>query len=105
MICLIKCPCNRLYVGETSQHIRDRICKHKSTIRVGNLLLPIPYQFKEKGHHISQLKYQFIEQVELNRRGGDIKQLLRWREAFGVHTLQTLEPRGLNRDYEIAHLI
>ncbi|CAJ0947396.1 unnamed protein product, partial [Ranitomeya imitator] len=42
VVYLIKCPCGLGYVGETTQHIRDRISQHKSTICCGRTLLPIP---------------------------------------------------------------
>lgn len=100
----IKCPCGLLYIGETSQQIKSRISKHKSTIRTNNLLLPIPFHFHKQGHTVAQLKFQVLEQVFPNRRGGDIKALLLKREAFWIHKLGTLDPKGLNRDYEIAHL-
>ncbi|CAJ0943544.1 unnamed protein product [Ranitomeya imitator] len=57
VIYLIKCPCGLLYVGETTQPIRDRISKHKSTIRCKNLLLPIPFHFVHRGHNITHLKF------------------------------------------------
>ncbi|CAJ0931730.1 unnamed protein product [Ranitomeya imitator] len=46
VIYLIKCPCGLGYVGETTQHIRDRISQHKSTIRCGRTLLPVPALIK-----------------------------------------------------------
>ncbi|CAJ0940590.1 unnamed protein product [Ranitomeya imitator] len=58
VVYLIKCPCGLLYVGETTQSMRDRISKHKSTIRCKNMLLPLPYHFITQGHSISQLKFQ-----------------------------------------------
>lgn len=93
-----------LYVRETSQHVKDRISKHKSTIRTGNFVLFFTFHFHQRGHTIAQLKYQVLEQVEVHRRGGNIKQQLRRRKAYCIHRLQTLGPRGLNRDYEIAGL-
>ncbi|CAJ0933463.1 unnamed protein product [Ranitomeya imitator] len=57
VVYVLKCPCGLLYVGETSQSIRDRVSKHKSTIRCNNLLLPIPHHFAAAGHNISQLKF------------------------------------------------
>ncbi|XP_071986734.1 uncharacterized protein [Engystomops pustulosus] len=98
---LIKCPCGLAYIGETTQRIRDRICKHKSTIRLNNTLLPIPAHFLEARHSINQLKFQIIEHVEMPRRGGDRVGLLKKRESYWIHTLQTLQPDGLNRDYNI----
>lgn len=98
----IKCPCGLLYVGETSQQVKARISKHKSAMRTNNLLLPIPFHFHKQGHSV--ITFQIIEQVTLNGRGGDIKKLLWKREAFWIHKRCTLEAKGLNRDYEIAHM-
>ncbi|XP_069607905.1 uncharacterized protein [Ranitomeya imitator] len=100
VVYLIKCPCGLGYVGETTQHIRDRISQHKSTIRCGRTLLPIPAHFLEHHHGISQLRYQIIDHVPPLRRGGDRIQRLKDRESFWIHTLQTLTPLGLNREYE-----
>ncbi|CAJ0955407.1 unnamed protein product [Ranitomeya imitator] len=65
----IKCPCGKIYVGETSQAIKDRISHHKSDIRCGKFHLPIPYHFREGGHSIAQLRFLVLEQISLNRRG------------------------------------
>ncbi|CAJ0966829.1 unnamed protein product [Ranitomeya imitator] len=85
VIYLIKCPCGLGYVGETSQHIRDRISQHKSTIR------------------IAQLRYQIIDSIPIARRGGNRILKLKQREAYWIHILQTLEPYGLNRDFDLYH--
>ncbi|CAJ0952386.1 unnamed protein product [Ranitomeya imitator] len=71
VVYLIKCPCGLGYVGETTQPIKDRISKHKSTIRCRNLLLPIPKHFADHNHRVSQLRFQVIEQVFTPRRGGN----------------------------------
>ncbi|CAJ0965045.1 unnamed protein product [Ranitomeya imitator] len=81
------------------------ISKHKSTIRCKNLLLPIPSHFIEKGHNVSQLKFQIIEQITPPRRGGDRVSILKYREAYWIHELNTLHPRGLNRDCELLSFI
>ncbi|CAJ0927866.1 unnamed protein product [Ranitomeya imitator] len=100
VIYLIKCPCGLGYVGETTQHIRDRISQHKSTIRCKKLLLPVPAHFIAHNHSISQLRYQVIDSVPLARRGGNRILKLKQKEAYWIHVLQTLEPFGLNREYE-----
>ncbi|CAJ0934922.1 unnamed protein product [Ranitomeya imitator] len=102
---LIKCPCGLLYVGETTQSVKSRISKHKSTIRCKNLMLPLPSHFIEKGHNLSQLRFQIIEQVTPPRRGGDRVTILKRREAYWIHELNTLSPKGLNRDYELMSFI
>ncbi|XP_044139139.1 uncharacterized protein LOC122929581 [Bufo gargarizans] len=105
VVYLIKCPCRMAYVGETTQKARDRICQHKSTIRRKNLLLPVPAHFDKHKHSISQLKYQIIEQVPSPRRGGNRIKNLKLREAYWIHTLQTLHPKGMNKEYEIQCLL
>ncbi|CAJ0965950.1 unnamed protein product [Ranitomeya imitator] len=104
VIYLIKCPCGLLYIGETTQSLRDRVSKHKSTIRCKNLPLPIPHHFVTHGHTISQLKYQVIDSVSPQRQGDRIS-LLKKREAFWIHTLETLTPKGLNREYNLLAFI
>ncbi|CAJ0947650.1 unnamed protein product [Ranitomeya imitator] len=100
VIYAIKCPCGLLYIGETTQPIRSRISKHKSTIRCQNLLLPLPSHFVSKGHNISQLRFQVLEHIPVQRRGGNRIHLLKKKEAYWIHELQTLSPKGLNREYD-----
>ncbi|XP_077113688.1 uncharacterized protein LOC143768964 [Ranitomeya variabilis] len=97
----VKCPCGLLYVGETTQHIRERISSHKSTIRCKKTWLPLPYHFVAANHSVSQLRFQVLEQVERPRRGGDHIKLLRQRESYWIFTLQTLTPKGLNRELDL----
>ncbi|CAJ0947418.1 unnamed protein product [Ranitomeya imitator] len=99
-IYLIKCPCGLGYVGETTQHIRDRISQHKSTIRCGRTLLPVPAHFSQNNHTVAQLKYQIIDWIPPMRRGGNRIEKLKIRESYWIHKLQTLFPLGLNREYE-----
>ncbi|CAJ0964705.1 unnamed protein product [Ranitomeya imitator] len=42
VVYVVKCPCGLLYVGKTTQHIRDRIASHKSTIRCKKNMAPSP---------------------------------------------------------------
>ncbi|CAJ0931102.1 unnamed protein product [Ranitomeya imitator] len=91
---------NVIYV--TTQHIRDRIASHKSTIRCKKTWLPLPYHFASANHSISQLRFQVLEQVDRPRRGGNHVKLLREREAHWIYTLQTLIPKGLNRELDLV---
>lgn len=63
LIYMITCPCNLVYIGETTMEIRQRISKHKSTIRTGMTELPIPKHFAEKQHSINHLKFRVIDSV------------------------------------------
>ncbi|CAJ0930540.1 unnamed protein product, partial [Ranitomeya imitator] len=84
----IKCPCGKMY----------------SDIRCGKYHLPIPNHFREAGHSVAQLRFLVLEQVSLNRRGGNLRKKLLQREAFWIYSLQSLEPKGLNRDYNLSGL-
>ncbi|CAJ0967736.1 unnamed protein product, partial [Ranitomeya imitator] len=103
VIYFIKCPCSLGYVGGTTQHIQDRISQHKSTIRCKRVMLPIPAHFVAHNNNISQLRYQIIDSIPMARRGGNRTLKLKEKEAYWIHTLQTLEPNGLNREYEIFY--
>ncbi|CAJ0920813.1 unnamed protein product [Ranitomeya imitator] len=102
VVYLLKCPCGLLYVGETTQHLRDRIASHKSTIRCKKTWLPVPHHFVSANHNVSQLRVQVIEQVERPRRGGNHIKQLKEREAYWIYTLQTLAPGGLNRELDLT---
>ncbi|CAJ0950220.1 unnamed protein product [Ranitomeya imitator] len=102
VVYIIKCPCGLAYIGETTQAVRDRVAQHKSTIRCNKAHLPLPFHFSEKNHNIAQLRFQVLEQVDIPRRGQNRTKMLQKREAYWIYTLQTLEPRGLNRDYDVS---
>lgn len=99
VIYLIKCPCGLGYVGETTQWIKDRISQHKYTIRNNKLDLPIPSHFALHRHSLSQWKFQIIDWIPPPRRGGDRIKILKSCEIQWIFRLETLHPRGLNRDY------
>ncbi|CAJ0960861.1 unnamed protein product [Ranitomeya imitator] len=84
VIYLIKCPCGLGYVGEATQHIRDRISQHKSTIRCKKLLLPIPAHFISHNHSIAQLRYQIIDSIPVARRVGNRILKLKQLEAYWI---------------------
>ncbi|CAJ0944652.1 unnamed protein product [Ranitomeya imitator] len=52
VVYLIKCPCGLCYIGETTQPIKDRISKHKSTIRRLSMLWQ-----KFRDHHLKALSW------------------------------------------------
>ncbi|CAJ0966616.1 unnamed protein product, partial [Ranitomeya imitator] len=105
VVYMIKCPCGLAYIGETTEAIRDRISQNKSNIRCNRDHLPLPHHFQSRGHHVSQLRFQVLEQIDASRRGQNRIKLLKKREAFWIFTLQNLEPRGLNRDYDTSSFL
>lgn len=101
MVYAIKCPCGLLYIGETTQKVKDRIARHKYSIRDKLLQLPLGRHFLEKGHSISQLKYMVLEGISKNRRGVDRELVLRKREVYWIHFLNTIAPKGLKTDLDL----
>ena len=96
VIYLIRCPCGLAYVGKTTRKLKQRMSEHKSSIRRNDRDYPVAVHFNDAHHDISSLRFCGIEQVNLPPRGGDHDKLLKQREAYWIHTLQTLAPKGLN---------
>ena len=99
--CLI-CPCNKYYVGQTSRKLRLRLNEHRSNIKRADINSPVARHFAELNHKTSDLKCIALEQVRLNRRGGNIEQLLLQRECVWVHRLSSLFPNGMNEELNLA---
>ena len=102
VIYLLTCPCGLAYVGQTSRALKTRISEHRSNIRLKNPKSPVAQHFSKMGHNVAQLRYIGIERVPLPRRGGDIHNLLDRREAYWIYQLRTLQPDGLNEDFELS---
>ncbi|OCT92880.1 hypothetical protein XELAEV_18015946mg [Xenopus laevis] len=103
VVYVIVCPCNKLYVGETVQKVKSRISQHKSTIKSGNLALPLSRHFREHGHTSDQLRFMVLETVPPLKRGGDRELRLKQREVWWINKLNTLHPHGLNKDYDCIY--
>lgn len=82
--------------------MKDCIASHTcSILRDKFVQLPLARHFIEKGNTISQLKFLVIDGVDQNRCGGNPKQVLRKKEVQWIHSLDTLQPRGLNSDMDL----
>lgn len=102
VVYLIKCPCGLLYIGETSREIKIRIGEHKSAIRTNNKKSSVARHFASAQHTIAQLKFQVIEQIQRHQRGGDRSRKLKQREAFWIHTFNTVSPLGMNESLDLS---
>ncbi|OCT58485.1 hypothetical protein XELAEV_18002044mg [Xenopus laevis] len=91
----------RFMLGETVQKVKSRISQHKSTIKSGNLALPLSRHFKEFGHMADQLRFMVLETVPPLKRGGDRELRLKQREVWWINKLNSLHPHGLNKDYDL----
>ncbi|KAE8625392.1 hypothetical protein XENTR_v10006256 [Xenopus tropicalis] len=101
MVYAIICPCKKIYVGETVQKVKSRISQHKSTINVGDNILPLSKHFREHGHTPEQLSYTVLEGVPPQKRGRDWELRLKQREVWWIKRLNSLHPNGLNKDYNL----
>lgn len=48
VIYAIKCPCGLLYIGETTQKVKDHVARHKYSIRDKLIQLSLARHFIEK---------------------------------------------------------
>ncbi|OCT58492.1 hypothetical protein XELAEV_18002052mg [Xenopus laevis] len=55
----------------------------------------------KQGHGVQQLKFQVIDNVPIFHRGGDRNKELLKKEAWWIRYLETMEPHGLNREYDL----
>lgn len=92
VIYILTCPCNLLYVGETTQKIKDRIAQHRSTIRHPQSSLPVSRHFSEMGHKDTDLRFMVLEEIPHDKRGGDRILKLKRREVWWINKLQSLAP-------------
>lgn len=58
-------------MGETTQKVKDRIARHKYSIRNKLDKFPLAGHFIEKGHTVSQLRFMVIDGIPKNRCGGN----------------------------------
>ena len=98
---LLRCPCDKVYIGKTTHPLKQRISEHKSSIRRKDVKYPVACHFNNHSHPISSLRFQGIEQITL-QRGGDVDRSLCQRELYWIHTLESLQPLGLNEDFDMS---
>ena len=98
VVYLLKCPCGFCYIGKTKRELKTRIIEHKSNIRLKDEKSPVARHFNKEKHEICTLRFQGIEVVNAPKRGGNRDRLLLQREAYWIHTLNTVFPKGLNEE-------
>ncbi|XP_078527395.1 uncharacterized protein LOC144799740 [Lissotriton helveticus] len=100
-IYMIKCPCGKVYVGQTERKIKVRITEHKSNIRLANMKSTVASHWKDAKHQISQLRFMILETISQSRDRDPVKQRLR-AEYFWIKTLNSTFPTGLNDRIEYS---
>ena len=90
-------------MGQTKRNLKVRIGEHKTAIRTGNLEYAMARHYKEANHGSpASLRFWGIEKIPTSSRGGDMIKRLLCREAYWIHTLNTLEPMGLNEELKLS---
>lgn len=106
VIYMIKCPCGKAYIGQTSRSIKIRLTEHRSSIRTYRKEKDrqetnkygestVARHFYEMRRNISDLRWVVIEKVFGNDES-QIKTRLLQREVHWIVTLDTKAPNGLN---------
>ncbi len=102
VIYMLKCPCQKIYIGKSLRQLKLRISEHKPNIRRQDITSSVARHFNEMGHDIKQLECIGIEEVFVSRRGGNINKELLKREAFWIHKLKSLTPNDMNEELELS---
>ena len=102
LIYLITClKCNKQYVGQTEQTLRQRMNGHRHSI-IHKIDTPVARHFNLAGHSIDHLHIIGIDLLP----SADLYTRLN-KETFWIYTLKTLEPHGINvqeqTSFPIAH--
>ncbi|XP_055956400.1 uncharacterized protein LOC126831676 [Patella vulgata] len=97
IIYLISCrKCDKQYVGETQNALRERINGHRSDI-VTKKDKPVSIHFNQPNHDISDLIVTPIEKTKSDfETSEEIKTFRLTREKFWIDKLKTTAPLGLN---------
>ncbi|OCT73092.1 hypothetical protein XELAEV_18036071mg [Xenopus laevis] len=80
LIYLVKCPCGKVFVGQTIRPVKERIKEHKSDIR----------------------NYKLVLEVVLKPQIKDMNKILLQQEAVWIKRLKSLAPTGLNEYWSIV---
>ena len=103
MVYLLKCPCGLAYIGQTKRPLKIRIGEHKTAIRTGNLEYAMARHYIQANHGSpASLRFWGLEKISPPPQGGDIIKKVLCREAHWIHTLNTLEPAGLNEELNLS---
>lgn len=104
VIYAIRCPCDKIYVGQTTQKVKLRIGQHRSRICCKTLNAPLVYHFTTIGHTEQDFNWTIIAALKLPKRGGDMQQLLNKEELKWILKTDSINS-GLNRQEDWTFLI
>mgnify|MGYP002804684881 CR=1 FL=1 len=99
VIYCIWCPCDLIYIGQTTQPVKTRIGQHRSRIRCGTENAPLAAHFQEKGHSVDDIRWQVVETICTPERGGDMGAMLLRKECKWITRCCSIDT-GLNSNEE-----
>ncbi|XP_069605329.1 uncharacterized protein [Ranitomeya imitator] len=109
VIYMVTCPCEKMYVGMTTRHLKTRIREHVLGIGAAaamediTTLKTLPRHFKRfHGCDAGLLRARGIDTLEMGIRGGGTFQRLARVESRWIWTLNTVQPAGLNDNISYA---
>ncbi|CAH2329928.1 Hypothetical predicted protein, partial [Pelobates cultripes] len=102
VVYLLTCGCGTQYVGRTIRPVKKRFLEHFNNIKNQVLTHSVPVHcIRCQNFNPSTFSCVGIEKVSLDARGGDLVLKLRQREGFWIHTLKTMQPEGMNVDFDM----
>lgn len=81
--------------------MKTRLNQHRYSIRKKRLDLPVSKHFVDANHSERDLKFMILDHIPIQRTGGDRILRLKKKELMWIHTLNTLNPNGLNVDFKV----
>ena len=97
LVYLITCrKCNKQYVGQTEQSLRQRMNSHRFSIN-HNTDTPVAKHFNQPDHSLNDLHIVAIDHLP----SADTHSRLN-KETFWIYTLQSLDPHGINIQEQLS---
>ncbi len=98
---MLKCLCGLVYVGQTKRALRT--CVSEQIIRTKSMDYAMARHYAQANHgSAATLKFWRMDKVSPASRGGDIINSLLHEEVLWIHTLYTVEPRGIHEELNLS---
>ncbi|MEE6517844.1 hypothetical protein FKM82_028355 [Ascaphus truei] len=106
VVYVITCGCRYKYVGRTIRSLYIRISEHVRLINKKDLVHPLSKHFVQCPlGGLKKFSFCAVEHVPSCIRGGDRLNRLNKKEMSWIFSLNTLQPYGLNVEWELKHFL
>ncbi|OCT74273.1 hypothetical protein XELAEV_18033233mg, partial [Xenopus laevis] len=99
VIYIMRCICNKLYVGKTRRQFRRRILEHVGDVRNKRNTSVAIHVNELHGGNVNTMKFFAVEHFQPTTRVGDIDTKLLQCEAKLIYWLNSRSPAGLNKSF------